>query len=137
MFGKHITKTNTLESLVIASFARGLSGRHVEATPADALGNQAAISKSTVSQVVGDFGEISAPAHVRPRRWGEITASPSGALRADLSGLVLPHRRLGRATKPCSAISLATVFSLNRHPSARRSAIIRGDPYVSLWRANR
>ncbi|APT09590.1 MAG: hypothetical protein CK429_14185 [Mycobacterium sp.] len=51
LFGKHVTKTNALESLVIASFVRGLSVRDVEATLADALGDQAAISKSTVSQV--------------------------------------------------------------------------------------
>jgi len=46
-----VTKTNALESLVIASFIRGLSVRDVEATLADALGDQAAISKSTVSAV--------------------------------------------------------------------------------------
>ena len=40
-----------LESLVIASFVQGLFVRDVEATLADALGDQAAISKSTVSQV--------------------------------------------------------------------------------------
>jgi putative transposase len=51
LFGKHVTKTNALESLVIASLVRGLSVRDVEATLADALGDQAAISKSTVSQV--------------------------------------------------------------------------------------
>ena len=51
LFGKHVTKTNALESLVIASFVRGLSTRDVEATLADALGDQASISKSTVSQV--------------------------------------------------------------------------------------
>lgn len=51
LFGKHVTKTNALESLVIASFVRGLSVRDVQATLADALGDQAAISKSTVSQV--------------------------------------------------------------------------------------
>jgi hypothetical protein len=51
LFGKHVTKTHALESLVIASFVRGLSVRDVEATLADALGDQAAISKSTVSQV--------------------------------------------------------------------------------------
>src|ERR1700741_3608122 len=43
LFGKHVTKTNALESLVIV--------RDVEATLADALGDQAAISKSTVAQV--------------------------------------------------------------------------------------
>ncbi len=31
LFGSHVTKTNTLESLVIASFVRGLSVRDVEA----------------------------------------------------------------------------------------------------------
>ncbi len=51
LFGKHVTKTNALESLVIASFVRGLSVRDLEATLADALGDQAAISKSTVSEV--------------------------------------------------------------------------------------
>jgi len=28
----------------------------------------------------GDFGEIPAPAHVRPRGWGEIAAQPIGRL---------------------------------------------------------
>ena len=49
LFGAHVTKTNALESLVIASFVRGLSVRDVEAALAEALGDQAAISKSTVS----------------------------------------------------------------------------------------
>jgi transposase-like protein len=51
LFGAHVTKTNALESLVIASFVRGLSVRDVEATLADALGDQASISKSTVASV--------------------------------------------------------------------------------------
>ncbi len=59
LFGSHVTKTNALESLVIASFIRGLSVRDVEATLADALGDQAAISKSTVSgicqQITGEY----------------------------------------------------------------------------------
>lgn len=53
--GSHVTKTNALESLVIASFVRGLSVRDVEATLAEALGDQAAISKSTVSAVCGQI----------------------------------------------------------------------------------
>jgi putative transposase len=51
LFGSHVTKTNALEALVIASFVRGLSVRDVEAALAEALGDQAAISKSTVSSV--------------------------------------------------------------------------------------
>jgi putative transposase len=51
LFGTGITKSNALESLVIAGFVRGLSVRDVEATLADALGAEAALSKSTVSTV--------------------------------------------------------------------------------------
>ncbi len=55
LFGAYVTKTNALESLVIASFVRGLSVRDVEATLAEALGDQAAISKSTVSAICGQI----------------------------------------------------------------------------------
>jgi putative transposase len=55
LFGTYVTKTNALESLVIASFVRGLSVRDVEAALAEALGDQAAISKSTVSSVCGQI----------------------------------------------------------------------------------
>lgn len=51
LFGGTLTRTNALESLVIAGFVRGLSVRDVEATLADALGPEAALSKSTVSRV--------------------------------------------------------------------------------------
>lgn len=51
LFGTHVTKTNALETLVIASFVRGLSVRDVEAALAEALGEQAAVSRSTVSRI--------------------------------------------------------------------------------------
>jgi transposase-like protein len=51
--GSHVTKTNALETLVIALFVRGLPVRDVEAALAEALGDQAAISKSTVSVICG------------------------------------------------------------------------------------
>src|SRR5256886_419261 len=57
LFGAHVTRTNALESLVIASFVRGLSVRDVEAALAEALGDQAAISKSTVSSVCQQIKE--------------------------------------------------------------------------------
>ena len=53
LFGAGVTKTNALESLVIAGYVRGLSDRDVEATSADALGAEAVLSKSTVSRVCG------------------------------------------------------------------------------------
>jgi putative transposase len=51
LFGTAVSKTNALETLVIGGFVRGLSVRDVEACLADALGPQAALSKSTVSRV--------------------------------------------------------------------------------------
>src|SRR6266480_822700 len=66
LFGAHVTKTHALETLVIASFVRGLSVRDVEAALAEALGDQAAISKSTVSSVCGQIkGEYQAWARRR------------------------------------------------------------------------
>src|SRR5664279_4800429 len=56
LFGKSVTKSNALESLVIAGFVRGLSVRDVENTLADALGAEAALSKSTVSRVCQAIG---------------------------------------------------------------------------------
>ena len=69
LFGKGVTKTNALESLVIAGFVRGLSVRDVEATLADALGAEAALSKSTVSRVCQAIAESS-----RPGRLGAWTS---------------------------------------------------------------
>ncbi len=51
LFGTGATRTNALESLAIAGYVRGLSDRDVEATLADALGAEAALSRSTVSRV--------------------------------------------------------------------------------------
>jgi putative transposase len=55
--GKSITKSNALESLVIGGFVRGLSVRDVENTLADALGAEAALSKSTVSRICQAIGD--------------------------------------------------------------------------------
>ena len=57
LFGSTVTRSNALESLVIAGFVRGLSVRDVENTLADALGSEAALSKSTVSRVCQAIGE--------------------------------------------------------------------------------
>jgi transposase-like protein len=51
LLGVGVCRTNALESLVIAGFVRGLSVRDVEAALADALGAEAALSKSTVSRI--------------------------------------------------------------------------------------
>jgi len=51
LLGKHVTRTNALESLVISGWVRGLSDRDIEAALREALGDQATISKSTVSRI--------------------------------------------------------------------------------------
>jgi transposase-like protein len=51
LLGAGVTKTNALESLVIAGFVRGLSVRDVEATLTEALGPEATVSRSTVSRI--------------------------------------------------------------------------------------
>jgi putative transposase len=57
LLGAHVTRTNALEALVIAGFVRGLSTRDVEATLAEALGPQAALSRSTVSRICQQISE--------------------------------------------------------------------------------
>jgi putative transposase len=57
LLGAQVTRTNALEALVIAGFVRGLSTRDVEATLAEALGAQAALSRSTVSRICQQLAE--------------------------------------------------------------------------------
>jgi putative transposase len=51
LFGAGVTRTNALESLVISGWVRGLSDRDIQAALAEALGAEAALSKSTVSRI--------------------------------------------------------------------------------------
>jgi len=51
LFGAGVTRTNALETLVIAGWVRGLSDRDVEAALAETLGPDASVSKSTVSRI--------------------------------------------------------------------------------------
>jgi putative transposase len=51
LFGKEVTRTNALETLVISCWVRGLSDRDVEAMLAETFGEDAKISKATVSRI--------------------------------------------------------------------------------------
>jgi putative transposase len=51
LFGQGVSRTNALETLVISCWVRGLSDRDIEATLAEVFGEQATISKTTVSRV--------------------------------------------------------------------------------------
>ncbi|MGH3095536.1 MAG: IS256 family transposase, partial [Streptosporangiales bacterium] len=55
LLGAGVSKTHALESLVIAGFVRGLSTRDVEATLAEALGEAATVSRSTVSRICAEI----------------------------------------------------------------------------------
>lgn len=112
LFGKHATKTNALETLVIASFVRGLSVRDVQATLAEALGDQAAISKSTVSEVCKAIrAEYQAWAH---RRLDEITLD---YLFLDASFFRMhPGRRPSQSLPPGASPPPANRSSSDWHP---------------------
>ncbi len=56
LLGCEVTRTNALESLVIAGFVRGLSTRDLEAALAEALGEGAAVSRATVSRICEAIG---------------------------------------------------------------------------------
>ena len=71
LFGTGVTKTNALEALVIAGFVRGLSTRDVEAALAEALGPDAAVSRSTVSRICTEIKEQFEA--WRARRLDEVT----------------------------------------------------------------
>jgi putative transposase len=51
LFGTGVTRTNALEALVISGWVRGLSDRDIEASLAEVLGPEAALSRSTVSRI--------------------------------------------------------------------------------------
>jgi putative transposase len=51
LLGRQVTRTNALEAVVISGWVRGLSDRDIEAALAEALGPEAALSRSTVSRI--------------------------------------------------------------------------------------
>ncbi|HMK98156.1 MAG TPA: IS256 family transposase [Acidimicrobiales bacterium] len=51
LFGTGVTKTNALETLVISCWVRGLSDRDIEAMLAEVFGDEAKVSKATVSRI--------------------------------------------------------------------------------------
>ena len=51
LFGLGVTRTNALEALVISAWVRGLSDRDIEAALREVLGDEAALSRSTVARI--------------------------------------------------------------------------------------
>ena len=90
LFGKGVTKTNALESLVIAGFVRGLSTRDVEAALVEALGEAAAVSKSTVSRICDEI----------KTQFQAVVGPPPRRRRA---GLPVPGRQRISSTTPNAA----------------------------------
>jgi putative transposase len=107
LLGIGVTRTRALESLVIAGFVRGLSDRDLEATLEEALGEQAALSKSTVSRIcqvlVSQF-------EVWQKRASPSTSSTTCSATPASSGTT----RRPRASRSCAAGA--------SRPRARRSS---------------
>ena len=57
LLGKHVTRTNALESLVISGWVRGLPDRDITAALREALGEGASVSRSTVSRICEQIRE--------------------------------------------------------------------------------
>jgi Transposase, Mutator family len=105
LFGTGVTKTNALESLVIAGFVRGLSTRDVEATLGETLGESAAVSKSTVSRICAEIKTQFEAWSKRPRHrtnegW-RVGLAVCGA-GVDQDGVVVVH--LEGRTSPMSYV---------------------------------
>ncbi len=79
VLGKGMTRPYALESLVIGSFLRGLSTRHVEAVLEETF-DEPISSRSTVSRICEDTRE-------RSRRWcaRRLRVAPSSARNPTLS----------------------------------------------------
>ena len=68
---------------------------------------------------------------------GKSRRTRSGARQRPLPGRAGDLRFFFRlAARPCSRIIAATVFLLTAQPSSRRSAVIRGEPYLPSCAAN-
>ncbi len=93
LLGIGVTKTKALESLVIAGFVRGLSTRDVEATLEEALGEQAALSKSTVSRICGVL--VSQFELWQRRDLSDYELGPAGSTRTRRLGTLRGPRRPG------------------------------------------
>ncbi len=65
LLGKGVVRSEPLEALVISGWVRGLSDRDIEALLAEALGPEAALSRSTASRICGrlkdDFEAFRSP----------------------------------------------------------------------------
>ncbi len=68
---------------------------------------------------------------------GKSRLTRSGARHRPFPGRVVALRRFfGRAARPISAITAATVFLLTRQPRSCRSAVSMGDPRLPLCASN-
>jgi hypothetical protein len=92
LFGAGVTRTNALESLVISGWVGGLSDRDIQATLAEVLSPQAALSRSTVSRICQRIREEFAAWRAR-----DLSAVRLDYLFLDASHLQDAPGRAGRA----------------------------------------
>jgi hypothetical protein len=123
LLGLGVTRTKALESLVIASFVRGLSVRDVEAALAEALGEQAALSKSTRLSV-------GCPANRAASHWSGLSSTESvwaGAASTPRSPVCAGSRTCGDSCCHCRhriVDSGPVAQSHHHHPTALLPAVL-------------
>ena len=128
LLGVGVCRTNAFESLVISGFVRGLSVRDVEASLADALGAEAALSKSTVSRVCGAIKDEfdTWKARVTSRRWRSSTSSSTEATSACTTApgpsRCSPHGALPLRDVPYSSASVPAPANPPTHGRASWTA---------------
>ena len=84
----------------------------------------------------GDLGAVAVPPDVDLLR-REVPLDQVRRVPRPLPGRVVALRFFfRRAARPSSRITAATVFLLTAQPSSRRSAVIRGEPYLPSCAAN-
>jgi transposase-like protein len=104
LFGAGVTRTNALESLVISGWVRGLSDRDIEASLAEVLGPEAALSRSTVSRICSAIG-----AEFAAWRTRELSGVRLDYLFLDASHFKMhPAHRPSRSWPPGASMSTAS-----------------------------
>jgi len=131
LFGAGVTRTNALESLVISGWVRGLSDRDIEATLAEVLGPEAALSRSTVSRICSAIG-----AEFAAWRTRDLSEVRLDYLFLDASHLQAASRgrRPSRSWPPGASMSTASRCSSAWHRQ-RRSRPTPGTTSSPTWSA--
>ncbi len=120
LFGTGVLRTNALKALVIASSVRGQSVRDVEATLTEALGEQASVTKSTVSRICAELPHPARATRSASGGGGPECLRPRGVTRALRQPAGLP-RSAAHRTSPFLVFTTLPASRLPSPPPANRA----------------